>query len=171
MNKEYKRLIIFLVIFLVFVACFVLYLAWPLLTGDTIILATTPVDPLDFFRGQYLIIRYDIGTIPAILGVSPGDGVYVALKKDDNGISRYAARSLSNKFKLDFNPKVIRGTVKSVYGESMTVEYGIEQYFFERNAEINSRGMLVEARVSVSGGARIVKLLDREGNDLEIEYA
>lgn len=51
----------------------------------------------------------------------------------------------------------------------MGVDYGIEQYFFERGASFNTRDMTVKIKLSDSGAARIVELL-QDGKPIEIEY-
>ncbi len=142
---------------------FILYLSWPLLTGETIVLDTRPVDPFDIFRGQYLTIGYEIASVPAIEGAKEGETVYVALREDEEEIWRYKDASL-------VRPKgmFIKGEITSISGENMRIEYGIEQYFFERNAKVATRNMTVEVRVS-NGKARISQLLI-DGEPIEIEY-
>ena len=63
----------------------------------------------------------------------------------------------------------IKGTVKSAYGGTMRVEYGIEQFFFERHADFPQRDLTVEVKVSSSGQARISQLL-HEGKPINITY-
>ena len=53
----------------------------------------------------------------------------------------------------------------------MRIKYGIEQYFFERNARFATRGMFVEVKLSDSGRAGIKELLDRNKEPLEINYS
>ena len=36
----------------------------PLLTGETILLRVAPVDPRDFFRGDYVILSYEFSRTP-----------------------------------------------------------------------------------------------------------
>jgi uncharacterized membrane-anchored protein len=171
MNKEYKRLLIFLSVFLFILIVFILYAAWPIITGKTVILATMPIDPFDIFRGQYLAINYEISRIPVIEGINAGDTIYVALKKDENHTYRYAVASLKNNFKLNFEPVIIKGQVKSIWGGNMNIEYGIEQYFFERNAWVSNRITNVEVKVDESGNARIIRLLNATLGPAEIKYS
>jgi hypothetical protein len=37
--------------------------AWPIWTGETIYLRTRPVDPRDLFRGDYVVLAYDIDRV------------------------------------------------------------------------------------------------------------
>jgi uncharacterized membrane-anchored protein len=146
------------------VLIFVLYSAWPLITGKEIILATRPVDPYDLFRGQYLAINYEINSLPEISGVVVGDKVYISLEEDDSGIWRYKSASLVAPSR-DF----ISGTVKSIYNNNMNIQYGIEQFFFERGAEFSTANMTIKAKISSSGQARIVELL-QNGEPLQMRY-
>lgn len=93
-NKEYLKLVVILLILFGILGGFLLYASFPLLSTKTVRLATQPVDPFDLIRGQYIIIRYEIGTIPSISGAEAGDNVYVLLEEDAEGISRYKDASL-----------------------------------------------------------------------------
>ncbi len=164
-NPEYTRLIIALILLFGIIVAFALYLSWPLLTGKTLVLATMPVDPVDIFRGQYISVRYEISSIPAISGAEKGSTVYVILKKGEGGIYRYDGASLTEP-QGDF----IKGKVAYVYDKNMNVEYGIEQYFFERGAEFSTRNLTIEVKVSSSGQARITRLL-KDNKPVEIKYS
>ncbi len=153
-GKEYVRLLIVLLVLLGIAGIFILYLSWPLLTGKTVILATRPVDPFDILRGQYIVINYEISNLPLIEGAVEGESVYVIIEEDAEGIWRYKDVSLVKPSSGDF----IKGTIKSIIG-GMRVEYGIEQYFFERGASLPTRNLQVEVKLSSSGQARIVQLL------------
>ena len=165
-NKEYLKLAIILGVLFLILGGFLLYVSIPLLSTKTAVLATQPVDPFDLVRGQYIVIRYEIGSIPLIEGAEVGDNVYVSLMEDSNGTSRYKSASLDKPTKDDL---FIRGQIKSIYGGSMGVEYGIEQYFFERGARFETRGMEVKVKLSGNGGARIVQLL-QDGEPVKITY-
>ena len=165
-KKEYIRLILVLLVLFVILGSFLLYVSFPLLGTKTAVLATQPVDPFDLVRGQYITIGYEVSSVPKIPDANVGENVYVILKKDNEGISRYQDVSLKKPKEGIF----IRGKIKSVSEENMRVEYGTEQYFFERNAKFNTRNMLVEVRLSDFGGARIVQLLDENQKPLDFEY-
>jgi len=165
MNQQYTRLIIVLVVIIGIASLVILYLSWPLMTGKTVILATRPVDPFDILRGQYIIINYEINNIPAFQEAKQGGSVYVVLREDENKIWRYQSASLSKPQESIF----IKGTVKSVYSDNMGVEYGIEQFFFERSADFPQRDLTVEAKISSLGQARIVNIL-HNGGPINITY-
>lgn len=167
-KKEYAKLLIVLGVIILILGSFITYLSIPYFSQKSIILATEPVDPFDPLRGQYIIIGYEIGRIPKIPKANFGDKIYVSVIEDESGIWRYDSSSLSKPSSGDF----IKGTIKSIpeYGNEMSVEYGIEQYFFERGASFNTRGMNVEVKLSSSGRAVITRLLDEDLKPLEITY-
>ena len=49
------------------------------------------------------------------------------------------------------------------------MEYGIEQFFFERHAELPTRNITVEVSVANSGRAKLSQML-YNGEPIEIEY-
>ncbi len=161
--NQYKRLIIALVVLIGIAGSFMLYLSFPLLMGKTVILKTQPVDPFDFFRGQYLTINYEISRVNLSEGFKEGDTVYVLLKEADDKIW-HADKALSSKPESGI---FIRGTAKQSW-RGLAVEYGIEQYFFERDAHI-PRMDSVKVKVDNTGQARIVELL-MNGTSLNITY-
>ncbi len=112
----------------------------------------------------YIVINYEISTLPAIADVKEEQTVFVPLTPNEKGIWEAEEASLSKPSGV-----FIRGNSKYVSGSEMTVEYGIEQFFFERNADLPTENITVEAKISSSGQARIVQLLHK-GNPLKIEY-
>ncbi|EJZ21322.1 hypothetical protein RCCGEPOP_10521 [Rhizobium sp. Pop5] len=59
--------------------------------GTEVLLKTAPVDPRDFLRGDYVVLNYDISSVPVqtIAGgipVKPGElTLWVRLKKQEDG--------------------------------------------------------------------------------------
>lgn len=104
--------------------------ASPLITvfqGDTLRLRVVPVDPRDLFRGEYVILGYDISRLPRDpnLGVpNPGDIVFVELSRNE-GSTEWNAVSWSRH--RPTRGIFLRGTVQ----QYSRVEYGIESYFVE----------------------------------------
>ena len=161
--NQYKRLIIALAVLIGIAGGFMLYLSIPLLTGKTVILKTQPIDPFDFFRGQYLTINYKISRVNLSEGFKEGDTVYLLLKEGDDKV--WNADKVSS-----IKPEsgvFIKGTAKQSW-RGLAVEYGIEQYFFERDAHI-PRMDSVKVKVDNTGQARIVELL-MNGTSLNITY-
>ena len=155
MKKQYIGLIAVLALILIVTFSFIIYNQWPLMTGKRIVLATQPIDPFDPFRGQYITINYEISRITDIDGLKEGDFIYVILKEDKQGIWRKDSVSKSKPESKDF----IRGEVVSVDGNTSRIKYGIEQYFFERNAILPRINITSEIMVADSGRAKLVQLL------------
>jgi uncharacterized membrane-anchored protein len=164
-RKEYIRLIIALGVLVIIAGSFALYLGWPLLTGTSIILATRPVDPFDPLRGQYMRINYEIGSIQNAAGFNVGDTIYVVVTPDAQGIYRYSSVSVVPPTEGIY----LQGKVIHNYGGTVQVEYGIEQYFFERHASLPTRGITVRVKVDNMGKSRIVSLL-QDGKPIKIQY-
>lgn len=162
-----KRLLIGLSGMFAALAIFMLYLAWPLMTGTDVVLHTQPVDPFDPFRGQYITIRYDVSTVPKIENITQGDIVYVTLEKQSNDLWNYTSLSLTAPNSGVFLKGIVDRT--NTYDNTMVIQYGIEQYFFERGATFNTTNMTVHAKIASNGNARILELL-HDGKPVKMEY-
>jgi uncharacterized membrane-anchored protein len=167
MKKEYWGLVLVIGLLLTVLGSYVLYNSWPLLTGKEIVLATNPVDPFNPLMGQYMQINYQISLISLednFLGLKEGDSVYVILTKDDNNIWRPDGISRDKPKKGDF----IKGKIKSSGGDQARIEYGIEQFYFERHATMETNNVTVKVKVADSGRAKLFQLLNN-GKPIEIE--
>jgi uncharacterized membrane-anchored protein len=122
--------------------------------GQEIRLQARPVDPLDVFRGNYVVLTYDISSLPVLGQVRRGETVCARLQESD-GVWRasYADRGhpsgtvICGRARDDANP-----------GEQVGIEYGIETYYAnpERAREIES---------SIAGGQLFVVVdLDDDGS-------
>lgn len=128
---EKKKLFLIVGIFwLIIIFGFILFKEFTLKTGEEVLLKTRPVDPRDLFRGDYVILTYEISTLDAntlqkdVTEFKQDDKVYVSLNVVDNyGI---ASGVYINKPK---DGLFIKGTVKDVQGTRLNLEYGIESYF------------------------------------------
>ena len=162
MRPEFVRLLLGLAVLVIIAGSFALYASFPLLSGKTIVLATRPVDPFDPFRGQYIVIGYEVGSIVPnpLSSLSQGDTVYVSLKEDDvptDGVRiwRYNGVSVNRPSEGVF----LKGTVMTSAPNWLRIEYGIEQYFFERGAELPRSNISVEVKVASDGRAAVSDLL------------
>ena len=99
------------------------------------------------------------------MDVRPGMDAYIILKEDDSKVWRFQSASLTPPKTGDF----IRGKVQSAYGGQLSLQYGIEQYFFERRAELPQGKLTVEVKVDSGGQARISQLLI-EGEPAQFNY-
>jgi uncharacterized membrane-anchored protein len=128
--------------------------------GREIRLRARPVDPLDVFRGNYVVLTYDISSLPVLGQVHQGDRVCARLERSgDEWSARYvdpgtpSGTTICGRAQDDASP-----------GESVQIEYGIETYFAneERAHAIESAiagGQLyVVVDLDEDGSARIEKL-------------
>lgn len=133
-------------------------------TGFAVRLATLPVDPRDLLRGDYITLRYGVGTLGAPLfpaGLPPstaaGSRVWVRLgRANDVHVAREA--SLAPLTGTPSEP-VIAGTITSVGASEAEVDFGLSR-FYVREGTGNPRGKLVaDVVVSPSGEPRLRDLL------------
>lgn len=140
-------------------------------TGQEVVLATVPVDPRDLFRGDYVVLRYEISSLSSGYGgFAVGDTVYVRLAQE-GGI--WKAAGVTGAPPAEGGP-FIRGRVaRSSAAQSdpaaarqsprIEVQYGIESYFVPEGtgrAIEEARGDLkVKVAVDGWGNAAIKELL------------
>ena len=130
--------------------------------GDEIKLRAQPVDPTDLFRGNYVVLTYEISRLQVVYPVSKGQQLCADLFQSAPGV--YGARSA-----YDYPPrggKEICGRALNDArgGESVGIEYGIETYYASEEGakEIEdsiARGQLfVVVDLDEDGSARIKSL-------------
>jgi uncharacterized membrane-anchored protein len=149
---------------------FVAYKELTLRTGTEILLRTVPVDPRDLFRGDYVILRYDISTVyvaNADRDFRPGNPVHVVLAIEEG---HAVAKDVLTKAPTD--GLFLLGTVTEVDGVKLRVEYGIESYFVpegEGHDIERYRGDRLDAKVVVgSSGRAVLKGLVLDGKDVDL---
>jgi uncharacterized membrane-anchored protein len=131
--------------------------------GDEVRLKARPVDPLDVFRGNYVVLTYDISQLQVVFPVTKGQRLCADLFDAGGGV--YSAR-----YAYDAPPreggKEICGRARddAQAGESVGIEYGIETYYAdaERAQEIENEiaggRLFVVVDLDDDGSARIEKL-------------
>jgi uncharacterized membrane-anchored protein len=103
-----------------------------LITGQTIILKSVPVDPRDLMRGDYVRIRWAIADLDRMMKgdgakLEIGDGIYVLLEKGNPDWKPTAISS--ERPSLDEDQAVIKGTVIGLRPLSIQVDYGMDSYY------------------------------------------
>ncbi|MEZ5926802.1 MAG: GDYXXLXY domain-containing protein [Hyphomicrobiaceae bacterium] len=140
-------------------------------TGREIVLNTIPVDPRSLFRGDYVILNYDISRVPRGAGetVRNGDVRYVTLEEKQPG--SWSVVAVGSVVPETSGPGqiVLRGTVVNTWtgdaGATMDLHYGIESYFVPEGEggvlETKVRGNALKVIVAVndSGKAAIKGLI------------
>lgn len=138
-------------------------------TGKTVLLETVPVDPRDFLRGDYVILRYKISSLDLEqiqserARFSPGERVYVKLEP---GERFWAAKEIKTQKPVTDSGVYIKGKVKYCYNKKLELDYGIESYFvpegegkgIEKHMQGNKSSVEVEVLVGRSGNAIIKKV-------------
>ncbi len=138
-------------------------------TGETVLLETVPVDPRDFLRGDYVILRYKISTIDLqqVQSEKPryrrGERVYVGLEPKEKF---WEAKAVQTTKPAADSGLYIKAKVKYCYNKKLTLNYGIESYFvpegegknIEKQMRGNKSSVEVEALVDASGNAIIKKV-------------
>jgi uncharacterized membrane-anchored protein len=164
MTQKSKFLLIGL-LWLAMIGGFIFSKQMTLLTGTEVLLKTVPVDPRDLFRGDYVVLRYDISTVDLnnVRSVDEnfnsvvGKRVYVTLDLE-NGRGKVGD--------VLFSPPpsglFMKGTITSANASRITVEYGIESYFVPegkgRDIEVLRGDMEAKVAVDRSGNASIKSL-------------
>lgn len=134
------------------------------LASPTVVtLKTVPVDPRDLFKGDYVVLRYEISTLPASLfkdampDVSEaGRKVYVVL--EPSGECYHAVAAWTREPSLSPGQVLIQGAVEAQRpwmtsrAMELRVEYGLEKYFVK------------EGTGTVRGQTTVKVALTRHGN-------
>ncbi|MDK4733853.1 GDYXXLXY domain-containing protein [Rhizobium sp. CNPSo 3490] len=143
-------------------------------SGAEVLLKTAPVDPRDFLRGDYVVLNYDISSVPVQtvsggIPAEPGERMlWVRLKKQADGFWTVSESSFQA---LPPQPETVILRSKPFYsggmaaGDSIRVEYGIERYYVPEGQgkpieeARNDGNVAIAVRVSPDGSAQIRSLL------------
>jgi len=150
--------------------------------GTDVVLKTVPVDPRDLLRGDYVILAYDISTIPAdkVTGGFPTEAtdaqMSVRLDKQPDGFWTVSEASFA-----ELAPKagsIVARTQPFYYyptpdapKTAISVEYGIERYYVPEGEGLvleearNASALSVTASVDDTGRMQI-RLIAVDGKPL-----
>lgn len=166
MKRSYKAVLIIL-LQLVFLSGIIGIKYYTLHFGTAVLLKSSPVDPWDMFRGEYVRLTYDISRIEGDpLGTGNGDledqTVFVVLQKGD----KYwiPVRTSFEVPPVESGQVFIKGKLSYFDSRSSqyNITYGIETYFVEEGAggQLQRRDVIdVTVRVDRFGNAVIEKIL------------
>jgi uncharacterized membrane-anchored protein len=169
-----KKLLIVVAIQMFVLAAVIGFKQYTVWTGETVVLATVPVDPRDPFRGDYATIRYDISRLheSELVGDDYVHGtVYVELQERDDGFWHAVAMHDERERSLP-DTILIKGEVQRVdyapptcdrvpcspapVGAAYTIDYGIEEIFIPEGSGTDipgGEGLGVEVKVDRFGNA------------------
>lgn len=131
--------------------------------GKEVVLRTEPIDPMSLFRGEYVILNYDVSRVPRAQGeqVAIGDIRYVTLEEKVKGEWSVAAVGAAYPASVASGQVVLRGKVVNTWsgdaGETMQLHFGIESYFVEQG-----QGKVLEDKVR-TGDLRVIVAVDDVG--------
>jgi uncharacterized membrane-anchored protein len=143
-------------------------------SGAEVLLKTAPVDPRDFLRGDYVVLNYEISSVPArtVVGPRPAEAgeqtMWVRLKKQPDGFWGVAESSFQP-LSEQAESVVLKSRPFYSYAvgpaDNIRLEYGIERYYVPEGQgkpleDARQDGnVAVAARVSADGTAQIRSLL------------
>ncbi len=161
-----KKIFISIAIFwLIAIVGFIAVKEYTLQTGEEILLKTRPVDPRDLFRGDYVILSYEISRLDLdslesdTFEFKNNDQVYVTLEKIEGyGVAKGVFRQKQS------NNLFVKGKVVSDNDGVVSIEYGIESYFVPegdgKEIERARNGNLdVKVAIDKNGNAGIKSLI------------
>ena len=131
--------------------------------GREIRVKAQPVDPLDIFRGNYVVLRYEFSSLPTGFDVDRGDRVCISLYKTGENEWR-SGGSVTPERPSGGEAICGRAGRDAVAGGEVAVEYGIETYYASesRARELErsiSRGQLYAVLdLDDDGSARIERI-------------
>ncbi len=162
----------------------VIVLGWMILeraqllaNGREIVLEVMPVDPRSLFRGDYVILGYDMSRIERPSGTprpERGDDIYVTLQKGDDDKWKVVASGAQPPAATTADQVVIKGRVTyatngSDQSPALTMaHYGIESFFVPEGAGRELEALVRDKKLSAviavdSGGNAGVKGLVVDG--------
>jgi uncharacterized membrane-anchored protein len=149
-------------------------------TGREITLPIVPIDPRDFFRGEFVRLGYDVARVPQSLLSGPAPAAnaafYVVLDKAGDGAWRPVRVTRDWPGTVPATGIVLKGRTRYSWPatpsptQTLWVRYGIESYFVPQGQgpelEKLAREKKLSAVVAVdSGGNAAIKALLVEGRD------
>lgn len=130
-------------------------------TGLEVVLKAAPVDPRDLLRGDYVILQYDVQSIPAYKGLGldrPGDEVYVVLEHVDRywTVKEYRPASAG---KPSSGAVFITGSIDSVDRDTVRVSFpNLDRYYVPQGTGNLPKPPDAIVIVDRDGNARIKRL-------------
>jgi uncharacterized membrane-anchored protein len=143
--------------------------------GTKILLKTTPVDPWDPFRGDYIILNYEVSTINLKTvsadseSYKKNETIYVGLKKEGK---YWVAKSVAKK-QSKVNGMAVKGKVSyfDPVLRQLNISYGIDTYYVpeKQGKPIEQSRKLLDVEVAVDnmGNSAVLRIFM---DDKEIKF-
>ncbi len=149
-----KQVYIILALWVAIITVITISNEYTLRTGKVVLLKTVPVDPRDFFKGDYVILDYAISDM-STYNFDEGETVYTLLNVDKDSGEAYRDSFTTDK------PSVYDLYVKGVV-DGNRIKYGIEQYYVQEGT-----GKEIETKLRDTSYAKVA--IDKNGNVKIIE--
>lgn len=144
----------------------------PLLIGERYVLKVTPVDPRDLFRGDYVILNYEVNRLSFASDEVPpaewvretehiDEAVYVPLVQESDGRHWTGLRA---SLQRPTNGKYLRGRISGDFRQPLM--FGIEAFYVQEGQGkaleelIKSKKLAAEIAVAPWGQAKLVRLIE-----------
>jgi uncharacterized membrane-anchored protein len=170
--KKKSIFIAILIFWLLLIFGLILFKQYTLWTGQEILLKTVPVDPRDFFRGDYVILSYEISRIDkskeTLKSFKEGETVYVSLNINENKLASFKAISQ----KKPTNKTFLKGRITRINYNRLFIEYGIESYFVPEGKGYQIENQIEDLQVKIAvdkSGNAVIKGLYVNGNEVSLE--
>jgi uncharacterized membrane-anchored protein len=175
---------------LIIVALQTIALGWMILdrqhmldSSRTVTLKVVPVDPRDLFRGDYVVLNYDISRLDVsrLSGtktLAPGNTIYVRLRRTAD---TWTAVTLSNTHEKPSDTEIsLKAQILSMDApgaggsQFMTLSYGIESYFVPQGTGLAIEEAARKGTVSVDAaidekGRAAIKAIRQNGQLIHVE--
>lgn len=133
------------------VCLLLLIIPWQIVSmlGSEIMLKTVPVDPRDFFRGDYVRLNFEINRAPKALYQGAQDlnnrerPVFVVLKKQDT----YAGIDYITDTRPSKDTTYLEAKGKSYAGGEIILDYGFDRFFVEENTGLQYETAVRKSKV------------------------
>ena len=152
-------------------------------SSQVVTLRVVPIDPRDLFRGDYVVLNYDISRLDVskLAGthvVAPGTTVYVRLRQSQGTWTAEAlslAHEAASDTAISLRAQILSVDAPGAEGSQfVTLAYGIESYFVPEGTglaieEAARKGTIsIEAAVDAKGRAAIKSILS-DGKPVHVE--
>ena len=166
MNNKKKIFLGIALFWLVILVGFIAVKEYTLRTGTEVLLKLRPIDPRDLFRGDYVILSYDISQVDLTESgtYQKNDRIYTRLSMD----GEIAQPTGASKTK-PADGLYIMGKVADFDSHSVRVVYGIESYFVPEGKGLEIEGFRSDmyAKIAIDHNGRgVLKSLVKDGHEI-----
>lgn len=165
--KDYYKIILGILIPTIILISLISRPVITLAFGDEILLETQPVDPIDLFRGHYVVLNYKISTVSTenVENFNEnlfGKDVFVVLEKENAFYNVDYVTNIKPKDKIYIKGKLTGYDFRALSSDEkkVNIDYNINRYYVQENTgkeleELSRKGQLI-ARLKVRNGYGLV---------------